>query len=122
MDNLVHVKLKRSLKVLGLEKQLVDIITERIHKLPEYQKLRLNNELILLVCNLIENGTYKEIKTNKKETALKVLNEIFSYNNQEHKQVEEAIEFLHSNGKIKRVRLVKKILAYVADWLYRHLH
>jgi hypothetical protein len=121
MDSLKHIKLKRGLKTLGLEKKLFDTINERIHELPEYNTLRLNVELILLVCNLVENGYSKDIKKNKKELVVKILNEIFQYNNTEVKQLDETIQFLFDTGKIKKVMFIKKLIAYLVDWFKRKI-
>jgi len=117
MDDLKHIRFKRKLKYSDIEKQLVDIVEKRIHDLADYATLRVNPELVLLVANLCENGAVKG--TNKKELVLKILNNVFSYSNAEHKQVEEMVDFLWANGKIKKVSFVKKALAFCKDWLKR---
>ena len=119
METLKFVKFKRKLKYSDIEKQLVDIIEKRIHDLADYQTLRVNPELVLLVANLTENGVVKG--TNKKEHVLKILNNVFSYSNAEQKQVDEMIDFLHANGKVKKVSFVKKAVAFCKDWLKRKL-
>ncbi len=57
MESLNHVKLKRILLSSDLEKQISSAVDVRIKSLPNFTELRVNPELILLVCNLIENGT-----------------------------------------------------------------
>lgn len=122
MDSLVYVKFKRNLLKSDIEKQLVDVVNTRIRSLANYMELRLNPEMILLVCNLIENGANsKKLKIDKKDLAMKVLHSVFSYSDLDKRHVSDTIEFLHSNNKIKRVRLLKKIFAVLYNWIKRKL-
>lgn len=123
METLPYVKFKRGLLVVDLEKQLLEVIHTRIKTLPNYIELRMNPELILLVCNIIENMVNdKSLKgMNKKELATKILNGLFSYNPNELKQLDTVIEFLHSTKKIKRVPFLKKLLVVFGAWIKRKL-
>jgi len=128
MDQLCYVKLKNSLKHLDLEKQLVDNIDKRIKTLPEYQKLRLNPELILLVCNLVENAVFdkkkkkkKIIKIDKKELVIRVLDAIFDYAEPEKKIVDTQVEFFFTNGDIKKVSFFKKCVSLFFEWVKKKL-
>jgi hypothetical protein len=123
METLPYVKFKRGLLVVDLEKQLLEVIHTRIKTLPNYIELRMNPELILLVCNIIENMVNdKSLKgMNKKELATKILNGLFSYNQNELKQLDTVIEFLHSTKKIKRVPILKKLLVVFGAWIKRKL-
>lgn len=113
------VKFKRQLARSDLEKRLIDILQEKVKSLPSYEELRLNSELILLCCNLIENGCKKKDQVDKKVLCINVLDTIFNYSNQEKKQVDDSIEFLWATKSIKRIHLVKKILYYLVDILQR---
>ena len=75
MDSLIYVDFKKTLLTADVEKQLQTVIEERIKSLPTYLEHRLNPELILLACNLIENWCKdnKKLKLNKKVLCLKVL-------------------------------------------------
>ena len=121
MDSLIYVDFKKTLLTADVEKQLQTVIEERIKSLPSYLEHRLNPELILLACNLIENGCKdnKKLKLNKKALCLKVLQSIFTYNPVEIKQFETILEFLHLNDKIKLVGLKKKVLIIAKDWIKR---
>lgn len=113
------VKFKRQLARSDLEKRLIDILQEKVKSLPSYEELRLNPELVLLCCNLIENGCQKKDQVDKKVLCINVLDNIFSYSNSEKKQLDDTIEFLWSTKKIKRIHLVKKLLYYLVEILQR---
>lgn len=113
------VKFKRQLARSDLEKRLIDILEEKVKSLPSYEELRLNPELILLCCNLVENGCEKKDQVDKKVLCINVLHNIFNYTNAEKKLVDDTIEFLWSTKKIKRIHLVKKIIYYLIEIIRR---
>jgi hypothetical protein len=113
------VKFKRQLARSDLEKRLIDILQEKVKSLPSYEELRLNPELILLCCNLIENGTKQKDMVDKKLLCINVLDNVFGYNNAEKRQLDDTIEFLWATKKIKRIPLIKKIIYYLIDLIKR---
>jgi len=113
------VKFKRQLAKVDLEKHLLQVLDERIKSLPNYAELRLNPEMILLCCNLIENGCKKKDKIQKKDLALRVLTSVFSYNPVDTKNAGDTIEFLHANKRIKRIKMIKKIGLLLLDYIKR---
>jgi hypothetical protein len=121
MSNLVDLPFKRKLFKADLEKQLQDIIQQKIQVLPNANELRLHPELVLLACNIIENSitNNKKLKIDKKELVVNVLHKVFNYTAVDKKNVEEVIEFLHSTNKIKKVAFLKKVGAVVLDWIKR---
>jgi hypothetical protein len=112
---------KRHLAKLNIEKEIVSVLEEKVKSLPNYQELRLHPELILLCCNLIENSVSKKDKVQKKDLAVKVLGSVFNYSAADKKACEDAIEFLHSNKRIKKIKVWKKLFLYFHDWLQRKL-
>lgn len=120
-SNLVYVRFKRKLFKADLEKQLHEVIEEKVKSLPNHAELRLHPELILLCCQLVENSVSnnKKLKLDKKQLVSDVLHKIFTYNANDRKQVEETIEFLHATNKIHRVKLAVKFLHLFWNWLQR---
>ena len=49
------VDYKNELNTHVVKNNLIDKIVEKINKIPKHHELRLNPELILLVCNIVEN-------------------------------------------------------------------
>lgn len=113
------VKFKRGLARSDLERKLGEMLEEKVKSLPDFNTLKLNPELILLVCNMAEEGAEKKFNIDKKELVMKVLDNIFKYAESEKRLLDDQIEFLHATKKIKRVKLVIKIIHYVLDWIQR---
>lgn len=114
-----YVKFKRQLAKVDLEKHLLQVLDERIKSLPNYSELRLNPEMILLCCNLIENGSKKKHKIQKKELAIRVLSSVFNYNPVDTKNASDVIEFLHANNRIKKIKVARKFGLFIIDWIKR---
>jgi hypothetical protein len=65
---------------------------------------RLNNEFLLLICNLVEHlVNKKKYKIDKKVLVVEILNQLFTLNAVEKANVESNIEFLWNNKNIKKV-------------------
>jgi hypothetical protein len=91
---------------LALEIKQNEIITKIVNRLTELklndQRFKLNPDVILLVCNLLEN-LVKNKKINKRQLLLDVFNQIYVLQPQDIATVDSQIEFLHSNKSIKKL-------------------
>ena len=111
---------KGSSKLVKAEKLEViyNAILSRVRVLPDVNNLRNNTDLIHLVCNLAENAIKKKWgAVDKKAFVIRVLNTLFTYNVVEKAQVEDVIEFLHSNNQINKVENARKVYACGKKWL-----
>jgi hypothetical protein len=121
--SLKYVKFKHNLKRLHTEAEIKKIIMEKIQKIPEFITLKFDPELTLFVCNLIENGVKeKKIKKiDKKQFVMDVLHSLFNFEEDELKQLDTQIEFLHANKKIKVVNVTKKFGVYLYNWVEKQI-
>ncbi len=127
MDELCYVKLQNNLKQVDLEARLTLAIKKKIVDLPNHIDLRLDSEIILLVCNLVENtvfnktGKKKKIPIDKKRMVIKILDSIYTYSELEKVQVSNKIEFLYLHNQIKKVSALKKYSSLILEWLKKKL-
>ena len=113
---------KGSSKLVKAEKLEVifQAILSRVRSLPEVNNFRNNTDLIHLVCNLAENAIKKKWgSVYKKSFVVRVLNTLFTYNVVEKTQVEDVIEFLHSNNQINKVENSKKVYTCGKKWFFK---
>jgi hypothetical protein len=91
---------------LDLEIRQNEIKTKIIDRLTELRlidvKYRSNPDIILLVCNLIEN-LVKNKKINKKELLMDIFVQLYNVQPNDIVLIESQIEFLHSNKAIKKL-------------------
>ena len=105
-DYIVDVPFVHALEKNNIFNCIRDVIIQKLQKIPELQKLKLNPELTLLVCNIIENfisNNSKNHKIDKKQLAIEILTTTFGLTILEIQQLKDQIDFLYNNKKIKKV-------------------
>ena len=108
-DLSAYVPFERKLQKVDIEKQLITTLENKIRSLPNFLELKLNPEIVLFACNLIENICKKKYKIDKKTLCINVLSAIFNFTEPDKKSCGEIIEFLHSTTQIKKATLIKKL-------------
>lgn len=94
--------------------RIVELIVADIKSIPEFVKLQRSLDLVLRICNIIENLCYEnEVKGQpanyKKDIAVKVF-ETLGWKTPEHLDfLNQSIQFLWSSDRIKRVKLSRRI-------------
>lgn len=104
---------KGNLKNISLQNRLIKEVAEMIQgDFQDLHLLKTNIELVNEICNAIEDACrYRGIKkTNKITLFFKIFEAIFGGITQEEKtHLEETINYLNTNGKIKSRPLLKYI-------------
>jgi len=108
---------------LDLEIKQNTIKAQIISRLTELQlndqKYKVNPDIILLVCNLIEN-LVKNKKINKKQLLLDVFNHIYALQPEEIVIVDSQIEFLHSTKAIKKLSRFYLFCCSVREYFFKN--
>ena len=122
MEIIPDVCLKNNLEKHFVFNNTVASLYEKLNTIHDISKLRLDPELTLLVCNLVENtvGENDKMKLDKKELVVLILAKVFTdLTDAEKESVKTQIEFLFNNGKIKKVKTSKKVWYYFKEWVKR---
>lgn len=106
--------------------QIVEIIVQRIKAMPNYHQLRLSLDMVLLICNMIENLVYendikaKEQEKNfKRDIALNVY-KFLEWTKEDDKQfLFNSIQFLWSSGRIKKISFWKRLWSKLRHFLVK---
>jgi hypothetical protein len=114
---------KNTVKVHNLFHDLLNKVSDIIVKIPNYKDLKGDPEILLLICNLVENMmTKNSSKIDKKDLAICVYENIFGELTDEEKiSLDTNIQFLYNNNKIKKQKLFKIVGYYVFDYIKRRL-
>lgn len=115
------IDLKHNLKTLSLENEITTNITSKLGEIPNLQGLKLDPELILLVCNCIENEVAQNglKKVNKKDLATKIMSHLFELTDADKEHISKTIEFIWQNGQIKKINSARIAFGVVGDWFAR---
>jgi hypothetical protein len=122
--NLELVKLKRSVEKIKSESDLIVEIISLLNQIPNVSQLLKDPELILYICNLIENNSYcGNKKLDKKDIAVKIVIQLnpTMNNDSDVSLIKNMIDFLHSNRKIKKLSEVKKYGGLILNWLKKKI-
>lgn len=124
MDNIDYVKPKNSLRKKEKQEKLKKIIVARVNQIQNYQQLRANNnidqELILLVCNCVENLVKKKYNIDKKQFVVDILSAVFpSLSQIEIDNIKNVVQFLFDNLLIQVVPILDKSKYIAWAWIKR---
>ena len=107
--------------------KIIEIISERIKHIPNYETLRLSLDLVLLICNMIENlchenniNSKNQEKNFKREIALTVYKFLNWTGNDDKQFLLNSIQFLWSSGRIKKIKFYKRIWCKVKNFIIKN--
>ena len=103
------IYLKNNIDKHNIYYSLLKLITDKIRLIPNYELLRNETELILLVCNIIENLIKQgnKNKVDKKKLVIDVFSTVFGLSITEIEALKITIDFLFNNKLIKRISFRK---------------
>ena len=109
---LPDIKFKNNLSKHNVVYSLIDQISSKIKLIPQYEKIRIEIELVKCVANIVENYVQKnnskqKNKVDKKQLVIDSLHEVFNYNDQERNLVSSLIDYLFNNNQIRRSSFYK---------------
>ncbi len=120
--SLSDIGYKNKLKSHNIYYTLINQISDLITKIPEFNKLRCETELVRTVCNMIENSNIPKnnldgLKIDKKQLVLDCLQRVFNYNEQEKQIISAMIDFLISNKFVKKLSYYKLSKNFIKKYI-----
>lgn len=122
-----YVNPSPSLHGFIVNNKIIEIISERVKSIPNYESLRLSLDVVLLICNLIENLCYEnninsknQEKNFKREIAVNVYKHLNWISADDKQFLLNSIQFLWSSGRIKKIKLYKRIWCKVRHFIIKN--
>ena len=114
--SVIHItpNLCYEIKRQEIKKRVIDRLTE-LNLLD--QKYKNNQDILLLVCNLVEH-LVKEKKISKKDIVLDVITSVYN-NPNERANYDANIEFLHSTKAIKKLSKFYLFCVGIYEYLFK---
>ena len=112
--DLDNVELSPALHNHIILNKIIEEIVKKVQTMPQYEKLARNIDLVLYICNLLEelvysNGVKNQPKGFKRDLAWRIF-EVIKFNKPEDKDfLNNSIDFLWSSERIKKVKLSKRL-------------
>ena len=123
-QKLKNLSINNSGKSTILKNEIIDFILKDIQKIPNCQILKNDVEVLLHICNLIENLISKnKQKIDKKQLVIDIMSQVFYLNSDVEKDaVAKQIQFLFDNKLITKVtsftQVVQNVFA-VANFIFK---
>lgn len=93
-------------------------IVERLEKIEDLQQYKLNNEFLVLTCNLIEFYVKKKYNIDKMNLVINIYDRIFAnLSDDEKATIRQNIQFIWNNGHIKKISYYKLMFCGIKEWL-----
>ena len=117
------VEFKHTLASHIEQNKIIDEITQIVSQIPNFINLRMDPEVTVYVCNVIQEKIKGEHKKNvsKLNLATLILTKIWNLEENELDIVIKQIKFLDNNGAIKKVSKSKKYGKYLKQWIIKKL-
>lgn len=125
VSSLEHVAKTEKLHSFYGVNSIIDIIVDNVKKIPQHERLGRSIDLVLHICeqieNLIKDNNVKGEKGFKLDVAVKIFEKIGFIKPDDKEFLINAINFLHSSGRIKKVRLAKKAIGFLKGLFIKKL-
>ena len=105
--------------------KIIEEIIKRVQAMPQYEKLARNIDLVLYICNLIEELVYVHSVKNqpkgfKRDLAWRVFDAIRFNKPEDRDFLNNSIDFLWSSERIKKVRWSKRISKFFKNFIVKN--
>jgi len=130
LSALTNVDMLSRINQLVTDEEIIRNICDLIQtRFPNIERMKGDVELIIFICNLIENICFdngikkSQAKPNYKlDLAIAIFQRLGIIKNQEDRQqLENAIHSIHSLGQIKKIPFFKKLIAAIKRWIQKKL-
>ena len=114
------IVLKNTLKNHYSINALIELIVKQVKDIPDFEKLKQDIELILLVCSMIETiSTDSDIKIDKLEAIVGIYKQLFEMTTDDQLMLINIVNFLHQNKSFVYKKGVLFVVGKAVSWLTR---
>ena len=115
------VVFKNTLAAHVKQNKIIDDVCKIISEIPELNRMKLDPELTVYVCNILENLIDKKDKKEicKLDLASTILTKACNLEENELNVIVKQIKFFDNNGRIKKASTTKKISKTAWEWFKR---
>ena len=112
-------KFKNNIKSHVIFNKTVEQIIEELKSIKNIHEMKEHPELILMICNCVENIIKKTDNCDKKKIVIEVMKTMFNFNNEEITKVDSTIECFWSNNMITKIKRIEKFGIMFGNWFSR---
>ena len=110
---------KNNIKSHVIFNKTVEQIIEELKSIKNIHEMKEHPELILMICNCVENIIKKTDNCDKKKIVIEVMKTMFNLNNEEITKVDSTIECFWSSNMITKIKRIEKFGVMFGNWFSR---
>ena len=112
------IVLQNTLKLQYLENALIELIVSKIKEIPDYEKLKSDIELILVICRMIETiSADSDLKLDKLKSIIEIYKKSFDMSTDDHLNLVNVVNFLHQSQSFIYKKGFWKKTGKVLGWI-----
>ena len=119
------VQFQNTVKIHIKISKIIEDVVKTLSELPDFNtKLRLDPEIIVYCCNIVEQLIKKEDKQeiNKLDLVSSILTKAWEIKeDNELDLIIKQIKYVCNNNQVKKISKSKKYKKYIKDWIIRRL-
>jgi hypothetical protein len=119
------VQFQNTVKVHIKISKIIEDVVKTLSELPDFKtKLRLDPEIVVYCCNIVEQLIKKEDKQeiNKLDLVSSILTKAWEIKeDNELDLIIKQIKYVCNNNQVKKISKSKKYKKYIKDWIIRRL-
>ena len=119
VSSLEHVDKTSKLHSYFGVNSIIDIVVAKIKEIPQHERLGRSIDLILFIClqieNLVKDNKIVGEKGFKLDIAVKIFERLGFIKPEDKEFLINSVNYLHSSGGIKEVKLIKKVFGFVKN-------
>ena len=119
------VQFQNTVKIHIKISKIIEDVVKTLSELPDFNtKLRLDPEIIVYCCNIVENLIKKEDKQeiNKLDLVSSILTKAWEIKeDNELDLIIKQIKYVCNNNQVKKISKSKKYKKYIKDWIVRKI-
>jgi len=121
--NLSYIKTKNSLNIACVKSDLCNAIVTRVQSIDNFQELKFDNELLIFVCNCVENtvSSSGKKKIDKKTLVIDIFKKLFEISDEDEGIISKSINFLCDNSLVEKIPSIQKYSSIITNYIKNKL-
>ena len=116
-----NIQFNNTVKSTALSSTVIDDIIKKVTSITNFNDLKNDLELVVYICNCVEQEISKDDKIDKKALVIAILVRLFNISDEEKITIGLQIEFILNNKMVKKITTSSKVFNYLCSWIIKRL-
>ena len=113
LANINLIDLSNNAKQQQIFNDILNLLSIRLREFPPGHNSKKCSDLLVYICNLIEEITKHDKKPNKKDIVLKLYKHLFNSSDADLNEISQSIDFICQNNLVNKIAKSKKLFEFI---------